>query len=98
MLEPEICSLLALIVGIYPTHRNSKELSKLLHFCELRCFFELILKDICCLMKKAFRNKRLPKSVKPKGFAFPVNSPCRYPVNLMHGLCDSITNALATHG
>lgn len=57
-----------------------------------------MLKDLCCHMKNAFMSKRLPKSVKPKGFALLVNSPCRYSVNLIHGLCDSITNPLATHG
>lgn len=57
-----------------------------------------MLKDLCCPMKKAFVGKRLPRSVKPKGFAFLVNSPCMYPVNLIHGLCDSITVSLATHG
>jgi len=57
-----------------------------------------MLKDLCCHMKKAFTSKRLPKSVKPKGFALLVNSSCRYPVKLIHSCCGfaSICNKRTT--
>lgn len=55
-----------------------------------------MLKDLCCHMKKALKSKKLPKSVKPKGFAFLVNSPHRYPVKVIHGLCKLLTPQLLT--
>lgn len=79
VLVPEMSSLLLVHVGICPTHRNSAELSKLLqHWGDSQRPF--------LPYAKAVHKWRLPTPAKPKGFAFLVNSSCRYPVNLTRGL------------
>lgn len=99
VLEPEISSLLLVHVGICANHRNSAELSKLLHLRELRRSFGLMLKDLCCHMKKACTSKGLPKSSEAQEVCISGKQPLRVPCEPgTWPIRDTITNALATHG